>query len=189
MTKVSGRPAEARAMRTAAVAALLFCLLLAACAAAGPRGSVPPGAARIPDVPFFPQEDYQCGPAALAEALTFAGRPATPADLAPEVFRADIRGTLGLDMALAARRRGLSARFYNGSLADLAQSIRAGRPLILLLDQGLGPVSQYHFVLATGYGPDGVVMHSGRRRDHVMAWEPFLNQWGRTDQWTLWIAP
>jgi len=40
----------------------------------------------IDEVPFFPQKDYQCGPAALATSLAYFGAPVTADDLVPEVI-------------------------------------------------------------------------------------------------------
>src|SRR5688572_30394649 len=40
----------------------------------------------IADVPFFPQVEYQCGPAALATALVHAGVPLEPDELVSQVY-------------------------------------------------------------------------------------------------------
>src|SRR3972149_4852674 len=58
-------------------------LLLAACAgpsAEAVRAAVAaaPDAGRILPVPFFPQEEYQCGPAAVASIPAYWGGPAAP---------------------------------------------------------------------------------------------------------------
>ncbi len=172
---------------SALAAVLAAAVLILAPACARPAEQTPPGRAQAEGVPFFPQEDFQCGPASLAGVLNFHGVQATPQELAAEVFRPDQRGTLGLDMALAARNRGLTARFYEGSAADLAQGLSRGLPLILLLDLGLGPVQRLHFVVATGYGPEGVTLNSGRDQGLLMAWPRFMDQWNRTGRWTLWI--
>ena len=163
-------------------------MLALACARAV-DGPLPQGRAQVQSVPFFAQEDFQCGPASLAGVLNFHGQKTTPQELAAEVFRPDIRGSLGLDMALAARKRGLQAKFYEGSPADLAHNLDKGLPLVLLLDLGLGPVQALHFAVATGYGPEGVTLNSGRNQGQVMAWPAFLGQWNKTGRWTLWIEP
>ncbi len=174
---------SARVWAVLAAAVLVLSLSCAPKAADAP----PPGRARIQGVPFFPQEDFQCGPASLAGVLAFHGLDATPEALAAEVFRPDIRGSLGLDMALAARKRGLSARFYEGSATDLARGLNQGLPLVLLLDLGLGPVHRLHFVVATGFGPEGVILNSDQDQGRTVAWPEFLAQWNKTGRWTLWI--
>ena len=45
-------------------------------------------------VPFFPQKAYQCGPAALAEALRWSGLSITPEQLTDEVFSPEKKGSL-----------------------------------------------------------------------------------------------
>src|SRR5260370_26774661 len=43
-------------------------------------------------VPFFPQEDYQCGPAALATTLVESGVKVTPQDLVAQVYIPERQG-------------------------------------------------------------------------------------------------
>src|SRR5262249_33165121 len=45
-----------------------------------------PRAHELTEVPFFPQSDYQCGPAALATVMVAAGVKVTPEELVPEVY-------------------------------------------------------------------------------------------------------
>lgn len=45
-----------------------------------------PEPVELTNVPFFPQEDYQCGPAALATVLTWSGVNVTPEQLTPQVY-------------------------------------------------------------------------------------------------------
>jgi len=65
---------------------LLAALVLTGCASSGPRlkdyttGAGPlPARVELDATPFFPQRDYQCGPAALATLLSASGV-ATTAD-------------------------------------------------------------------------------------------------------------
>ena len=57
-------------------------------------------------VPFFPQEEYQCGPAALATVLNWSGVSVTPTELAPQVYLPERQGSLQLALIGAARRHG-----------------------------------------------------------------------------------
>ena len=56
------------------------------------------------DTPFFPQTDYQCGPAALATVLQAQGIDIAPADLSPGVYLPGRKGSLQVEMVAAARR-------------------------------------------------------------------------------------
>ena len=143
----------------------------------------------IPGVPFFPQERYQCGPASLAGAMGYYGVRVTPREVARQVFRPDLRGTLGLDLALYARERGLQARWYSGDTSDLLDSLESGQPLILMVDRGWGPVKRPHFLVAKGYSPRGLVANSGREEGKTLPWKSFVEEWRRAGHWTLRLSP
>ncbi|HKK22781.1 MAG TPA: hypothetical protein VJ947_03765, partial [Pseudohaliea sp.] len=62
-------------------------LFLAGCASVGvPVASLAPAAVELDATPFFPQQRYQCGPAALATVLSASGVPVEPAALVDEVY-------------------------------------------------------------------------------------------------------
>jgi hypothetical protein len=63
-----------------------------------------PSAIELDQSPFFPQEEFHCGPAALATTLNAAGIGATPEELARQVFLPARRGSLQAEMPAAARR-------------------------------------------------------------------------------------
>jgi len=136
-------------------------------------------------VPFFAQEDHQCGPAALAGVLGLLGDPVTPEEVAAAVYRPGLRGSVSLDLALYPRTRGLASRFFRGTPEDLLAAVDAGRPLVLMLDQGFGGVHFFHYAVLTGYGPSGVVLNSGQRQGLAVSWASFLAEWAGADNWTL----
>ncbi len=47
----------------------------------------------IENVPFYPQETYQCGPASLAGVLNYWRIPEKPDDIAKDIFSENARGT------------------------------------------------------------------------------------------------
>ena len=57
-----------------------------------------PAAIELESTPFYPQDDYQCGPAALATLLGAAGRPSSPEALVDEVYIPARRGSLEPEM-------------------------------------------------------------------------------------------
>ena len=89
---------------------LLFGLLAGGCGTLGPRSMppAPPAQERVflAEVAFYGQGVDQCGPAALAMALTWSGLAITPDDLRGEVFTPSRGGSLQPDMISAARRHG-----------------------------------------------------------------------------------
>ena len=93
-------------MRALAAPIVLAALALAGCAA-GPAVQPPPlGTVELTEVPFFPQTEYQCGPAALATVLAHEGLPVTAEQLAPAVYVEGLRGSLQPELLGATRRHG-----------------------------------------------------------------------------------
>ncbi len=143
----------------------------------------------IEHVPFFAQEDYQCGPSALAGVLNYWGVKVTPDEISKEIFSKAARGTLNIDMLLYSQKRGFNAVQYDGSLSDLKKNIDSGFPLIVMVDLGISFFKANHFMVVTGYNEEGVIVNSGREKDKFFYEKDFLKAWGKTDYWTLLIKP
>lgn len=143
----------------------------------------------IEQVPFFPQEAYQCGPASLAGVLNYWGTTVTPEEIAAEIYSPSARGTLNLDMVLYPERKGFKAKSYQGSIEDIRGKIDSGYPLIVLVDEGLWMVQQNHFMVVVGYDEKNIIAHSGRKRLKRIPLQTFIKSWERTKLWTLLITP
>jgi ABC-type bacteriocin/lantibiotic exporter with double-glycine peptidase domain len=143
----------------------------------------------IKNVPFFPQEIYQCGPASLAAVLNYWGLKVSPADIAASIFSREAGGTLNVDMVFYAENKGLKARQYRGAREDLQEAIDSGIPLIVLIDQGFWVVQQNHFMVVWGYDENSVIAHSGKESNKRVAWNHFLKTWERAEFWTLRVTP
>lgn len=102
-----------------------------------------------------------------------------------------LRGTLTLDMMLYPERVGYQARAYSGSLQDLKDQIRKGRPLILLQDLGIGPYRHGHYIVVVGFDDrvGAVVAYSDRQRDLVLPYAELERTWRRAGNWTLLVLP
>jgi predicted double-glycine peptidase len=142
----------------------------------------------VRSVPFFPQEDYQCGPASLASVLNYWGVSVTPDEVAKAIYSKTARGTLDIDMALYAQSRGFAASQYRGGLDDLKEKISADRPLIVLVDYGFSVFQANHFMVVVGYGSEGVVVNSGRHEKKFIPLDDFMKSWERSKYWTLLIT-
>ena len=142
----------------------------------------------IENVPFFPQEDFQCGPASLAMVLNHRGVHVAPDDIAKEIFSESAGGTLTIDMVLYAQKRGLSAFQYKGSMEELKESIASGYPVIVLVDYGYSLYKRNHYMVVKGYNKHGVIVNSGRNKDKFIAEKDFLKTWEKTNFWTLIIT-
>ncbi|RPI35484.1 MAG: peptidase C39 family protein [Nitrospiraceae bacterium] len=143
----------------------------------------------IEKVPFFVQEDYQCGPASLAGVLNFWGVTITPAEIAEEVFSRSARGALGIDLALYAQKKGFQSDFYRGDAENLRRQIDSGRPVIVLVDYGFWVYEKGHFMVVIGYNDDGFIVNTGASRMKFIANDDFTGPWRKAGFWTLVIRP
>lgn len=140
-------------------------------------------------VTFFPQERYQCGPAALAMALDATGEKIRPEDLVEQVYTPARKGSLQPAMITATRRHGRVAFPIQG-LEALAAELDAGRPVVVLQNLGLGWFPQWHYAVVIGLDPDAgeVLLHSGTTPHYRMNLRTFMNTWRRADHWGLVVA-
>lgn len=153
------------------------------------RGQLPVRA-EVGDVPFFPQEKYHCGPAALAMVLTWSGLPVTQDDLVSEVYTPARQGTLRTDVLAAARRHGRLA-VEVGSLRNLLSEIAAGSPVLVFQNLGLNWYPQWHYAVAIGYDLNAreITLHSGLDERRVLSLSVFERTWRRGDYWALVVLP
>jgi hypothetical protein len=174
----------------------LRCLVLASLFLSGcamlQRGDWPKDLTGIPpqreiaSVPFFPQDEYQCGPAALAMVLAWSGLAVEPAELTEKVYTASLKGSLQPAMIAGARRSGRLAYVISGT-ESLMREIAAGHPVIVLQNLGLSWIPFWHYAVAIGYDTpaDEIILHSGptaRKRTDLRVFE---NTWARAKNWGL----
>jgi ABC-type bacteriocin/lantibiotic exporter with double-glycine peptidase domain len=144
----------------------------------------------ITTVPFVAQEEYQCGPAALAMVLRYWGAEADAEAIARELALPSARGTLNLELEFHARRRGFRARAFAGTLERAKDEVRRGRPLIVFQDLGVAGFPTPHFAVLLGYDDRAgvVVLHSGTTAYRVVPYAEFERTWARRRAWTLLIT-
>jgi ABC-type bacteriocin/lantibiotic exporter with double-glycine peptidase domain len=145
----------------------------------------------IDGVPFYPQEELGCGPAALASLLAYWGRAVSLEEITQEVSLKNLKGSLPMDLELAAKRHGLAATSYTGSLKDLRLHLGKGQPVIAFLNLRWRIFPQGHFVVVTGYDEihSELVIHSGNDAYRRIPVESFFNAWAKTGFWSLLILP
>ena len=137
-------------------------------------------------VPFFPQDDYQCGPAALAMTLAWSGIDITPDQLEPSVYTPSRKGSIQPAMIGAARRHGRIA-YVISSPEELILEIAAGHPVIVLQNLGLSWYPVWHYAVVIGYdfGTGCMLLHSGREPRKQLSLKVFNRTWARSDFWGL----
>ena len=143
------------------------------------------------EVPFFPQDEYQCGPAALATVLARFKPEIAPEDLAKEVYLPGRQGSLQIEMLAAPRRHGLLSYRLAPRLDDVLREAAAGNPVVVLQDFGVWPVSIWHYAVVVGYDlPRGeLILRSGGQRRQVMpfAIHEYLSK--ESDYWAMVVVP
>lgn len=173
---------------------LLLLLMLGACAATPQtdilRQSVPSSlttAVNLSDVAFFPQDQYQCGPAALATVLTYNAVAVTADDLVSQVYIPSRQGSLQIEMLAATRRHGQIAYVLSASLSDMLQEVGAGKPVLVMQNLGLSRLPQWHYAVVVGYDLERaeIRLRSGTIRDYVMPLGLFEKTWARADHWAM----
>jgi tetratricopeptide (TPR) repeat protein len=139
-------------------------------------------------VPFFAQEEYQCGPAALAMALNAAGVAVTPDALIDQVYLPERKGSLQVEMLASARRHGRLAYELAPELKDVLAEVAAGNAVIVLQNQGLWSFYPYwHYAVVIGYDleKNQVLLHSGTRARRPMPLGLFEFLWLDGQRWAM----
>lgn len=145
-----------------------------------------PHTRELAEVPFFPQGEYQCGPASLAMTLNWSGVEITPEQLKPEVYTAGRKGSLPPDMIGAARRHGRLAYPVN-SLESILKEVAAGHPVIVLQRLTSFFQSSWHYAVVFGYDLDRreLILHSGVKEREVLSFDEFAETWLAWNRWGL----
>jgi len=172
---------------------LLAVLLLAGCAANQPvlnpladRGALP-DTLELTDTPFFPQQAYQCGPAALATVLATSGIDVMPDQLAGKVYLPERQGSLQLELVAASRRYRRLPYRLEPDLPALLAELAAGRPVLVLQNLGFESYPVWHYAVVIGFDvhADSLVLRSGDRERLVMTTRKFMRSWDRAGNWAL----
>ena len=150
-----------------------------------------PASFYIQGVPFFPQEEFQCGPSVLASMLNFRGNRIVPEEIARAIYLTDIQGTLKMDMVSYLRRYegkgGIAVFETQGDIEGIKQDIAGGYPVIVFVDLGVWGIRKGHYMLIVGYDDErgGIIAYSGRERDKFISYHRFLKMWKRGGYWTV----
>lgn len=157
--------------------------------------AAPPDIARqhlISQVPFYPQQQYFCGPTTLAEVAGYYGLHRSAADIAPDTFIPDRQGTLQIEMAAATRQLGMVAYTQqNAGLPQLLSLVAENIPVIVLQNNSIAWLEQWHYAVVIGYDLDrgDVILHSGVTPAHRLNLATFERTWQRGNRWLLAMLP
>lgn len=178
-------------MIRAALPAAALLAGLAGCAASPPLadGLSPkaPRSIELSATPFFPQDEYQCGPAALATLLRASGVEVEPGALTPQVFIPGRRGSLQAELIGAARRHGRLPYPLAKTANELIAELVDGRPVLVLQNLRAERWPRWHYAVLIGYDADRNValLRSGRKERLEMRWQRFAKTWHRGGRWAI----
>lgn len=175
-------------------ACFFFIIWLCGCAAAPQYKELlhrpPPQLSKqveLTGVPFFPQEKYQCGPAALATVLQASGVKVTPGELVEKVYIPSRQGSLQVEMIAAARQYQRIPYQIEPSLQSLLEEVARGRPVLVLQNLGLSWYPQWHYAVVAGYDLEQarLTLRSGTHERLRTKFRVFENTWRRGEFWAL----
>jgi len=181
-------------LRTLTLARVLVLLglaaLLSACAGKAPNLPSPDQLAHLPrqvliDVPFHAQDEFQCGPAALAMIFSHHLIPTEPEDLTDRVYIPAREGSLQIEMVAAAREQDLLAYPLKRNIEALLTELAAGNPVLVMQNLRFGWYPQWHYAVAIGYdlNRDVLILHSGLEQAQSQSLTVFAHTWNRADRW------
>jgi len=184
-------------LRARLTAGALFFVLLGGCATPQTRALLRDkplalaSSAELASVPFFPQSKYQCGPATLAMTLNWAGVDVTPDQLVPEVFIPGKKGSLQVEMMVAARRHATLAYVLEPELSDILTEISAGHPVIVFQNLGLSWYPVWHYAVVIGYDLNSrhIILHTGTEQRRTVSLTKFEHTWARGGYWAMLTLP
>ncbi len=145
----------------------------------------------IDGVPFFPQDEAQCGPAALATALGHQGVMVSPQALREQVFTPAREGSFQVEMLAAARRHGRLAVRVAPRLEALLRELAAGRPVVVLLNPALAAWPRWHYAVVVGHDLKAgtVTLRSGAEREAIWPLRALDFSWARSGRWGFVLSP
>lgn len=154
-------------------------------------GKLEGGPLYVRGVPFYPQKEYQCGPASLAAVLNYFGQGVSPEEIAEAIYLPRLKGSLNMDLFHYATGHGVDARIQEGSLEYLQAHLARQRPVIAFLNRGFTFFPVGHFLVVVGLDPDqqAVIAYSGTEKDKRIPFREFLSDWKKTQYWSLVITP
>lgn len=150
-----------------------------------------PSEVELTEIPFHPQERYQCGPAALATLLQANSLDVSPEELVSKVYIPKRKGSLQLEMIAATRDYGLVPYVIDGSLDHLFAEVAAGNPVLVLQNLGFDWMPRWHYAVVVGYNIDKeeIILRSGTVERLVTDMSTFERTWARSNYWAFVAVP
>lgn len=179
------------------ICGLFLSYLLTSCATPPQTGailqnhSLAPARIELTQTPFFPQQRFQCGPAALATLLNWSGVATTPEQLAPQVYLPEKQGSLQAELLGASRRHQRIPYTLQPRLDHLLQEVAAGHPVLVLQNLALSWYPRWHYAVVVGYDLEQgfVILRSGTEQRKILPLALFERTWARGNHWAMVVLP
>jgi tetratricopeptide (TPR) repeat protein len=115
----------------------------------------------------------------------------SPEKLSRQVYIPERKGSLQIEMTVAARRHQMLPYELEPQLLDLFAEIDAGNPVLILQNLGFEWYPQWHYAVVIGYDiqRQEIILRSGTSRRWITTFEVFERTWQRADFWALVIVP
>lgn len=138
-------------------------------------------------VPFYAQDEFQCGPAALAMLLNWADVVVSPQQLEPLVYVPEKQGSFTTEIVAASRQFDRLPYVIEPRMLALIEELSAGNPVLVFQNLGLDWFPQWHFAVVTGFdlSNNQITLNSGTIQAHKMTLDKFERTWQRAQKWAM----
>lgn len=145
------------------------------------------GPVEIADTPFYAQEQYQCGPAALTTVLVHSGIVTSVDNIVAQVYVPGRQGSLQQELLAATRAAGRIPYVIDQSLSAIYAELSTDRPVLVLQNLGVKRIPQWHYAVVVGIDPglNEVYLRSGTERRRTTRLTTFLRTWQRGEFWAF----
>lgn len=137
------------------------------------------------NVPFFSQQAYQCGPAALATMLQYTGVKVLPETLVSQIYVPQRKGSFSVEMMASTRHYGRLSYALVPQLTAIFTALEAGFPVLVLQNNGLALYPVWHFAVIVGvdFQQKQFILRSGIDKRLQVSFATFEHTWKRGNYW------